>query len=241
MAGTENAGYLGWAWNKAKNYATNYAKNSYSVAYAYGKIRGIVQPMISTKLNIHEIEPGVYIGDIASASNVKELKALGITHIITAVLGVSPQYPKDFEYLIIPVMDVESESIKPYLQNATYFIDTALYRGGKVLVHCMCGVSRSATVVAAWLLSRKRYTVENTIQMIKDKRVCIDPNQGFRSQLEAYALEYGYIPQITDTPAIQEEKEGRRRLLASAGSVTEDGSFSPGKRTTERSTEDLQM
>ncbi len=182
---SKSTSYFGWAWNTAKYYA----QSSYYLAYIYGKVRGLAQPYISTDFNVQHIENNVYIGDIASASNIEELEHLGITHIVTAVLGVAPQFPTKFVYLNVPIRDVESEDIKSYLSKTTLFINDALAGGGKVLVHCICGVSRSATIVAAWCMAKHGYSVEDTIQMLQSKRECVDPNPAFRSQLKTYQSE----------------------------------------------------
>lgn len=184
--------YFGWAWDSAKYYA----QTSYYAAYVYGKCRGLVQPYISTEFNAHEVQDGVFIGDIASAYNLEALQTLGITHIVTAVLGVGQRFPEDFVYLNVPVRDVQSEDIKQYLPHTTQFIEDAVKSGGKVLIHCVCGVSRSATIVAAWLMSRDkqsqsrhRQTVDETIAFLQQRRHCVDPNPAFRAQLAAYDLE----------------------------------------------------
>ena len=177
--------YLGWFWDTAKDYA----RHSYPLSYVYGRLRGYAQPWLSTSFNVHEISRGVYIGDIASASNFKELKALGITHIVIAVLGVTPQFPNAFRYRTLPVMDVETEDIRPYFNSTIEFIDNAVVTGGKVLVHCMCGVSRSATIVAAWLMTQNGCSVDETIKFLQEKRQCVNPNPAFRDQLEIYKTE----------------------------------------------------
>lgn len=174
-------GYLGRAWNAVKYYS----QTSYYLAYVYGRMRGYAQPWISTEFNVHQIEDEghVFIGDIASAYNKEKLKELGITHIITAILGVQAQFPEDFVYLTVPVRDVESEEISKYLPQTTDFIRDAVAGGGKVLVHCVCGVSRSATIVAAWLMSKDGYTAEQAIKYLQSRRGCVDPNPAFRNQL----------------------------------------------------------
>lgn len=52
--------------------------------------------------------------------------------------------------MVIPVQDSEYEDLLIHLPNACLFIETALSRNGKVLVHCVMGVSRSATVICAY-------------------------------------------------------------------------------------------
>ena len=178
-------GYISWIWGAVKYYA----QTSYYLSFVYGKIRGLAQPLISTNFNVQQVQDTVYIGDIASAYNAEELKKLGITHIVTAILGVDPQFPSDFAYLSVPIRDVESEDIKSHLNTTTEFIETAVRGGGKVLVHCICGISRSATIVAAWVMFRNGYSVEETIKLLKDKRECVDPNPAFREQLEQYQAE----------------------------------------------------
>lgn len=171
--------WISWAWNGAKYYA----QMSYYLAFVYGKCRGLIQPYISTEFNVNLIQDNVYIGDIASAYNLEEMQQLGITHIVTAVLGVRPQFPENFVYLNVPVRDVESENLKQYLPETTKFIEDAVRSGGKVLCHCVCGVSRSATIVAAWVMSRQGYSVDQTIEFLQQRRECVDPNPSFRRQL----------------------------------------------------------
>ena len=50
----------------------------------------------------------------------------------------------------IPVEDVDYADLLIHLPSAVRFIDQALRDGGVVLVHCVQGLSRSATVVAAY-------------------------------------------------------------------------------------------
>lgn len=55
-------------------------------------------------------------------------------------------------YCQVPVYDIESADILSYLDGATTFIHAILTQGQSVLVHCAFGVSRSATVVIAYLM-----------------------------------------------------------------------------------------
>lgn len=53
---------------------------------------------------------------------------------------------------------------------------------GKVLVHCQVGVSRSATLVLAYLMLKQNLTLVEAVCAVKDKRGVI-PNRGFLRQL----------------------------------------------------------
>jgi len=49
-----------------------------------------------------------------------------------------------------------------------------------VLVHCHMGVSRSATVVIAYLMKYFHMTHREAYNFVKKKRSVINPNEGFR-------------------------------------------------------------
>lgn len=163
-----------------------YLESFYYTTWLYGKIRSYVQPWISTSFNTNEVVENLYIGDIASAYNKGQLKKLGITHVVTAVLGVSEIFPNDFINKNIPLRDVPDEDIDTYFLKSNEFISKAIDGGGKVFVHCICGVSRSATLVAAYLMYKHNLTCEEAIEHLQKQRNCVDPNKGFRKQLENF-------------------------------------------------------
>jgi len=53
---------------------------------------------------------------------------------------------------------------------------------GKVLVHCVEGISRSASIVIAYLIIKHRFTIQRAIEAIRQHR-SIAPNEGFTEQL----------------------------------------------------------
>ena len=72
---------------------------------------------------------------------------MGITHIVS----VCPDYPSTGpRHLTIPVEDSELENLLIHLPEACRFIHNALEQGGRVLIHCVMGISRSTTVLAAY-------------------------------------------------------------------------------------------
>ena len=67
--------------------------------------------------------------------------------------------------------------------------DEARARGERVLVHCVQGISRSATVVIAYLMYvNPDWSLEHTVQYVKARRSIVNPHTGFLSKLTAFAL-----------------------------------------------------
>lgn len=59
-------------------------------------------------------------------------------------------------------------------------------RGNQILVHCAFGVSRSAALCAAWLISRRRCpTLAHAMDMIRAARPSVNPKAGFLAELRA--------------------------------------------------------
>lgn len=170
-----------------------YDNLSWYLSWTWGNLRAGAQPFISNKYTADCVysdpESGfeIHLGGLPSLFNEEKLSENGITHILTAVLGIGNKYSKDkFTTLNIPVRDVEWERLNEYFDTAVDFISECERAKGKVFVHCMCGVSRSATLVAAFLIKAKGLTASDAISLIHSKRRKIDPNPGFRKQLELY-------------------------------------------------------
>lgn len=64
------------------------------------------------------------------------------------------------------------------------FVETCLKKTN-VLIHCMMGVSRSASLVIWYLMTRGNLTLTEAYNLVKQKRPIINPNRGFVEQLKA--------------------------------------------------------
>lgn len=170
--------YLSWMWGKTRGHVQPYVSNRYSADCVYSeKVHG---SNADSNFEIH-------LGGIPSLFNKEKLQDTGITHILTAVLGIGDKYSKDeFTSLNIQVRDVKWEKLCKYFDRAADFIKECESSNGKVFVHCMCGVSRSSTLVAAYLIREKGMTASNAIEHLHSYRKKVDPNKGFREQLEEY-------------------------------------------------------
>nr|GAT54520.1 dual specificity phosphatase [Mycena chlorophos] len=105
--------------------------------------------------------------------------------------GASSVAAATLKRLVIPVLDLAEEELFPHFMQTNAFIDEGRANGG-VLVHCQMGISRSATVVAAYLLANHAVletptpTPAAAISFLVSKRPMVAPNWGFREQLTLY-------------------------------------------------------
>nr|CAD1829830.1 unnamed protein product [Ananas comosus var. bracteatus] len=130
-----------------------------------------------------QITDNLYIGGALAARSMYTLQHLGITHILclcsNEIGQADSQYPYLFDYRNFSIRDTDDEDISDLFQETSDFIDYVEYLGGKVLVHCFEGRSRSATVVLAYLILRKNLTLLEAWNMLRKVHRRAQPNDGF--------------------------------------------------------------
>ena len=136
-----------------------------------------------------EIIPNLFLGSVGCASNLEELQKNKITHILCCASGMENKFPNKFKYYNVNLLDKETENIRIYLDGTYKFIDDALKNGGRVFVHCYAGVSRSASILIAYLMKAKKMKFDEALNLLKSKRSKVNPNAGFVLQLKAYEKE----------------------------------------------------
>ena len=127
----------------------------------------------------------LYIGSLRVARDEELLRSLNITHVLT----VCPTKPNTFEgiiYKLVSVTDSPEHRIDVHFDECFEFIRAALAEGGSVYVHCFKGVSRSASVIIAYLMKFKKMRYERAFYFLKKRRSIIDPNPGFVDQLKNF-------------------------------------------------------
>ncbi|XP_033289937.1 dual specificity protein phosphatase 13 isoform X3 [Orcinus orca] len=141
--------------------------------------------------HINEVWPNLFLGDAYAARDKNKLTQLGITHIVNVAAG---KFQVDTGANFYRGMPLEYYGIEaddnPFFDLSVYFLPVARYiqsaliiPQGRVLVHCAMGVSRSATVVLAFLMICENMTLVEAIQTVQAHRdIC--PNSGFLRQLQ---------------------------------------------------------
>ncbi|NXY84960.1 DS13B phosphatase, partial [Alcedo cyanopectus] len=140
--------------------------------------------------HVDQVWPNIYLGDAWAARSKTTLQSLNITHILNAADGpysinTGAKYYKDLqiEYYGVEAFDDPSFDLSVFFYDAASFIGKALNTsGGKMFVHCAMGVSRSASLVLAFLMIQENMTLVDALKTVSAHRnIC--PNSGFLSQL----------------------------------------------------------
>ena len=159
----------------------------------YRPLPGRSQPLsLSQRLEIgvdcDEVIPRLILANGKTVKNAQYIKELGVTHIINTAsrdvwLPVEKLTNLGVEIFQFHVDDVSSANISTYFHPAADFISRALaVSGGLVVINCLVGLSRSATVLTAAMMINKKWSLVKTLKLIRQTRN-VKPNLGFMIQL----------------------------------------------------------
>jgi len=136
-----------------------------------------------------EIISGLYLGGDESALNKKLLKENNVSTILNVTSHIPFYHETEFTYHRIPIIDNPGVDIKQYFDETFKIIDETITNNKKILIHCQAGISRSATIVIAYIMRKNKITMNEAQKIVHTKRPCIGPNLGFCGQLMMYEKE----------------------------------------------------
>ncbi len=135
----------------------------------------------------------MYLGGHNSVKYVNRLVAKGVTHVLNMAgelyLDSSQMARYNIKLLHIEAKDTKTYNIRQDFDRAFKFIDETLIRKGKIIVNCARGVSRSATIVLAYLMFRYNFNLADAYKLVIKLRPQVRPNSNFRKILEMYEHE----------------------------------------------------
>ncbi|CAM9914644.1 unnamed protein product, partial [Phaeothamnion confervicola] len=139
----------------------------------------------------------LFIGTQGTAKSLDYLTEKDIKRVI--VVGSKAYHPQSFQYLVFGTRDMERENLLERFDECLQFIDEGIAAGENLLIHCVFGQSRSATVATAFLMRKRRCKVVEAIAELSFARPKIHINVGFLAQLLLYE-ELGYrLPMVDST------------------------------------------
>ncbi|XP_018428003.1 PREDICTED: dual specificity protein phosphatase 18 [Nanorana parkeri] len=160
-----------------------------------------------------KVTESLYLSNNKAAYNKTQLQAHGITCVINVSLEGPVGTPPVPEYFHFSVADIPETPLCDYFETVADKIHEVEANGGCTLVHCVAGISRSATLCLAYLMKHGANTLLEAHTHLKKCRPFIEPNIGFWGQLIAYELKlYGRntVHLITSPigiiPSVSEEK-----------------------------------
>ncbi|XP_032074348.1 dual specificity protein phosphatase 15 [Thamnophis elegans] len=166
---------------------------------------------------MNKILPGLFLGNIVDAKDLDQLSKNDITHIVSIHESPQPFIP-GITYLRIVLPDTPEANIKKHFKKCIRFIHSCRLQGGSCLVHCLAGISRSTTIVLAYLMAVTQLGWLEALEAVKAVRPVANPNLGFRRQLEEFGRSRSVQKirsklQLPSRGALSNEQEALQGLL----------------------------
>ena len=130
-----------------------------------------------------QITEKLFLGNEDTARDKAILNKLNISNILICAEGCEPFFKDEYKYKILYIDDAIDENILSWLQEAFEFIDSA---EKNIYIHCVMGISRSPSIVIAYLMYKNKMSYEEAYDFVKNKRNVINPNSGFQEQLKKF-------------------------------------------------------
>eukprot|EP01004_Peranema_trichophorum_P002471 NODE_1526_length_1917_cov_42.138796_g1294_i0.p1 GENE.NODE_1526_length_1917_cov_42.138796_g1294_i0~~NODE_1526_length_1917_cov_42.138796_g1294_i0.p1 ORF type:complete len:210 (-),score=25.63 NODE_1526_length_1917_cov_42.138796_g1294_i0:1195-1824(-) len=131
----------------------------------------------------------LWISGADFAHDFSLLREMDVRHVINTAREC-PDRSKEAEqeglrYMKLDVAEFPDNDVTPMLMKAVKYIDDAKLLGGRVLLHCRKGISRSAALAVVYLVLRAGFNWSDAYTLVKEKRGgVIDPCFAFRMALE---------------------------------------------------------
>jgi len=144
---------------------------------------------------------------------VRNLQSQGITHILNVTNEPFPEAvtkATGIEKMQIPINDVGIVDLIRCFSRVFRFIDSAKNTpNGKILVHCQAGISRSVSMVMAYLIWNNYNDFEScddVLRLVRTIRPIADPNAGFGIQLDKFLKVKKNMPNAASVDVFEQTK-----------------------------------
>jgi len=141
---------------------------------------------------ITKIMNNLYLGQGRITAYATILEKIGITHIVS--IGRTPyesvQKESFCKFELHELKDNIHENLSIHFPKIFNFIRKAIKNNGIVFIHCEMGISRSPTIMIAFLRANGYFnSLQEAYDYVKQKRPWIAPNIGFKKQLQIFFSE----------------------------------------------------
>ncbi|KAI3389782.1 hypothetical protein SNEBB_002483 [Seison nebaliae] len=140
----------------------------------------------------NEIVDGVYLANILEMTDSRSLRRKHIGGIISICEDFMLGFVKlqclrlSMKHLVIYESDTSFNSLYPYFDETYEFIESVRKKHQGVIIHCFAGLSRSATIITAYLIRKYNYSFERAMNLMNSKKT-LRHNASFLKDLKKYA------------------------------------------------------
>lgn len=131
---------------------------------------------------VDRIVPGLYLCGFSGATK-EMLQQMKINLLVNVTWELPLLKVQGLTAYRVPVDDTPEENIGRYFDEVADLLEANRRVGRRSMVHCLAGVSRSATLVLAYLLKYTTFSLHQAFAHLHSTRACIRPNMGFLRQL----------------------------------------------------------
>ena len=123
-----------------------------------------------------------------------DLVSAGVTHVLSVMKRPPPwlldprNLPLPFAHLRVKVEDTRAADISEHFETTGAFIRACEASGGRCIVHCAFGQSRSVSVTAAYLMTERHMSLGAALEAIRSRRPHASPNPSFMTQLVRHEM-----------------------------------------------------
>lgn len=133
----------------------------------------------------NQITEQLFLGSEKVAANKALLQENKITHILNCAGTICLEYfPEDFTYKYLSLVDGKAEDVTCLLYDVLDWFEAILANPQhRIFVHCQQGISRSSTMLIAYLMWLQKRPFNDVLLQVKAIRDICNPNQNFQCQL----------------------------------------------------------
>ena len=130
----------------------------------------------------------LYLGDMFDVNDDKTLRKNNISTIICVAEGITINKTPNINIYRYDLQDTYDCDISIYFDE----ISDLIHKQNSVLVNCAAGISRSSTIVIAYMMKYHNLNLKDAFLYVRERRNQICPNKKFMKYLLEYELKlYG--------------------------------------------------
>ena len=152
------------------------------------KINPILEKLLTDKTQlsskwIDKITDKIYLGEKEGLKDPEYFSQEKITHVLS-LLDFEFSLPDELNLVhkLISIEDDSKSNLLKIIKECIKYIE----KSDKIFIHCMYGVSRSPSIVIAYLMWKTHCSFDDTYFFVKNRREFVEPNDGFIEQLKLF-------------------------------------------------------